>query len=366
MIRSAPAFVAASLRPEWGAFNRRVRQVGGMLRILLTHTPHMLANYYGDRALAALRQHGEVRLNQSGRVLDEPAALIAAGAEVDVIVADRQVPVREAVFAALPGLAAVCRVAVDVSTIDVPAASRHGVLVTRATPGFVPAVVELALGFMVDLARGVSRSVVDYRAGLDPVPRPGRQLAGATLGIIGYGAIGRRLAQVAAALGMTVLVADPYAAVDDPALHQVPLQELLAAADFVACLALATTETQNLMNADAFARMKHGAFFLNLSRGELVDEAALRDALDAGHLGGAALDVGRARDQRPTIALAGRPDVIATPHVGGLTPEAAEHQACDTVRQVEALANGQMPSGALNPDRATRLQGAWHRAASHG
>ena len=337
-----------------------------MLRILLTHTPHMLANYYGDRALAALRQHGEVRLNQSGRVLDEPAALIAAGAEVDVIVADRQVPVREAVFAALPGLAAVCRVAVDVSTIDVPAASRHGVLVTRATPGFVPAVVELALGFMVDLARGVSRSVVDYRAGLDPVPRPGRQLAGATLGIIGYGAIGRRLAQVAAALGMTVLVADPYAAVDDPALHQVPLQELLAAADFVACLALATTETQNLMNADAFARMKRGAFFLNLSRGELVDEAALRDALDAGHLGGAALDVGRARDQRPTIALAGRPDVIATPHVGGLTPEAAEHQACDTVRQVEALANGRMPSGALNPDRATRLQGAWHRAASHG
>lgn len=337
-----------------------------MLRILLTHTPHMLANYYGDRALAALRQHGEVRLNQSGRVLDEPAALIAAGAEVDVIVADRQVPVREAVFAALPGLAAVCRVAVDVSTIDVPAASRHGVLVTRATPGFVPAVVELALGFMVDLARGVSRSVVDYRAGLDPVPRPGRQLAGATLGIIGYGAIGRRLAQVAAALGMTVLVADPYAAVDDPALHQVPLQELLAAADFVACLALATTETQNLMDADAFARMKRGAFFLNLSRGELVDEAALRDALDAGHLGGAALDVGRARDQRPTIALAGRPDVIATPHVGGLTPEAAEHQACDTVRQVEALANGRMPSGALNPDRATRLQGAWHRAASHG
>ena len=337
-----------------------------MLRILLTHTPHMLANYYGDRALAALRQHGEVRLNLSGRVLDEPAALVAAAAGVDVIVADRQVPVGEAVFAALPGLAAVCRVAVDVSTIDVPAASRHGVLVTRATPGFVPAVVELALGFMVDLARGVSRSVVDYRAGLDPVPRPGRQLAGTTLGIIGYGAIGRRLAQVAAALGMTVLVADPHAAVDDPALQQVPLPELLAAADFVACLALATTETQNLMDAHAFARMKRGAFFLNLSRGELVDEAALRDALDAGHLGGAALDVGRARDQRPTIALAGRPDVIATPHIGGLTPEAAEHQAFDTVRQVEALAKGQMPSGALNPDQAARLQRAWRRTADHG
>jgi D-3-phosphoglycerate dehydrogenase len=335
-----------------------------MLRILLTHTPHMLANYYGDRALAALRRHGEVRMNLSGRILDEPAALVAAAAGVDVIVADRQVPVAAAVFAALPDLAAVCRVAVDVSTIDVPAASRHGVLVTRATPGFVPAVVELALGFMVDLARGVSRAVVDHRAGLDPVPRPGRQLAGATLGIIGYGAIGRRLAQVAAALGMRVLVADPHAAVDDPALQQVPLPALLAASDFVACLALATAETRDMMDAGAFARMKRGAFFINLSRGELVDEAALRDALDAGHLGGAALDVGRAADQRPTAALAGRPDVIATPHIGGLTPEAAGHQAFDTVRQVEALAQGRMPGGALNPDQAARLLSAWRGAAT--
>jgi len=334
-----------------------------MLRILLTHTPHMLANYYGDRALAALRRHGEVRMNLSGLVLDEPAALVAAAAGMDVIVADRQVPVAAAVFAALPDLAAVCRVAVDVSTIDVPAASRHGVLVTCATPGFVPAVVELALGFMVDLARGVSRSVVDCRAGLDPVPRPGRQLAGATLGIIGYGAIGRRLAQVAVALGMGVLVADPHAAVDDPALHQVPLPALLAASDFVACLALATAETRDLMDAGAFALMKRGAFFINLSRGELVDEAALRDALDAGHLAGAALDVGRAPDQRPTAALAGRPDVIATPHIGGLTPEAAGHQAFDTVRQVEALAQGRMPGGALNPDQAARLLSAWRGAA---
>ena len=324
-----------------------------MLKVLLTHTPHMLANYYGDRALAGLRQYGDVRLNTSGRVLDDPATL-AAAAGMDVIVADRQVPVTEAVFAALPGLKAVCRVAVDVSTIDVAAASRHGVLVTRATPGFVPAVAELAIGFMIDLARGVSRAVIDYRAGIDPVPRPGRQLAGATLGIIGYGAIGRRLAATAAALGMTVLVADPYATVDGPAVHA-PLPELLAAADFVTCLALSTPETRHLMDAAAFARMKPGAFFVNLSRGELVDEAALQGALDAGRLAGAALDVGSGQDQRPPVALAGRRDVIATPHIGGLTPEAAEHQAFDTVRQVAALAAGAMPDGALNADRATRL-----------
>ena len=328
-----------------------------MMRVLLTHTPPMLANYYGDRALAALRRHGEVRLNTTGRVLDDPDALVAAAGDAEVIVADRQVPVGPRVFAALPGLRAVCRAAVDISTIDVAAASRHGVLVTRATPGFVAAVTELAVGFMVDLARGVSRAVVDYRAGLDPQPKPGRQLAGATLGIIGYGAIGRSLAPVAVALGMRVLVADPYAAVDDPALHAVPFATLLAEADFVVCLALATAETENLMDSPAFARMKRGAFFINLSRGGLMDEAALRDALDAGHLGGAALDVGRAPDQKPALSLAGRPDVIATPHVGGLTPEAAEHQAFDTVRQVEALAQGRIPEGAVNADHATRLRG---------
>lgn len=326
-----------------------------MLRILLTHTPHMLANYYGDRALAGLRRHGEVRLNPHGRVLDSTDALVEAAAGVDVIVADRQVPVPAEVFAALPHLIAVCRVAVDVSTIDIEAASRHGVLVTRATPGFVPAVAELALGFMVDLGRNVSRAVVDYRAGLDPAPRMGRQLAGATLGIIGYGAIGRRLAALAVALDMQVLVADPYATVDGPALRQVPLDDLLTRSDFVVCLALATAETENLMDAAAFARMRRGAYFINLSRGELVNEAALRDALDARHLGGAALDVGRAHDQKPSLMLSGRPDVVATPHIAGLTPEAAEHQAFDTVRQVEALAQGRMPDGALNADKATRL-----------
>lgn len=322
------------------------------MRILLTHTPHMLANYYGDRALAALRRHGDVRLNSSGRTLDDAAALIAAAGDADVIVADRTVPVTAPVFAALPGLIAVCRVAVDISTIDVAAASRHGVLVTRATPGFVAAVTELAVGFMVDLGRGVSRAVVDYRAGIDPVARTGRQLAGATVGIVGYGAIGRSLAPVALALGMRVLVADPYAEVDDPALRRVPLATLLGEADFVVCLALATAETENLMDAAAFARMKPGAFFINLSRGGLVDEAALRDALDSGHLAGAAMDVGRALDQKPSPALAGRPDVVATPHIGGLTPEAAEHQAFDTVRQVAELSQGRVPLGAVNAESA--------------
>ena len=133
---------------------------------------------------------------------------------------------------------------------------------------------------------------------------------------------------------MTVLISDPFQQIQDPDVRQLGFAELLAAADFVVCLAPATESTENLMNGDAFARMRRDAFFINLSRGNLVDEAALEHALDDGHIAGAAMDVGRDTDQKPSPRLAGRPDVLATPHIGGLTLKAAEHQAFDTVKQV--------------------------------
>ena len=319
------------------------------MRILLTHTVEAFGTYYGDRALAALEQHGTVVRNTVGRVLDDPAALAAAARGVDVVVADRATPAPAAFFAATPGLRAFCRVAVDVSTVDVAAATAHGVLVTRATPGFAAAVAELGVGLMIGLARGVTASAAAFHAGRAPVARMGRQLAGATLGVIGFGAIGRHLAGLGEALGMRVCVCDPHAATR-PGLAFVDLAGLLAESDFVVCLAAATPDTAGMMDGAAFARMKRGAFFVNLSRAALVDEAALAAALDAGWLGGAALDVGSAPDQMPPPGLAGRLDVIATPHVGGLTREATEHQAFDTVRQVAALAAGRVPEGVVNPE----------------
>jgi D-3-phosphoglycerate dehydrogenase / 2-oxoglutarate reductase len=325
-----------------------------MTQIFLTHTPRAREAYYGDRALQALRQLGDLAINPHEDPLDDPARLIAAAAGARIIVAARHTPIPAAVFAGMPDLLAVCRVAVDISTIDVEAASRQGVLVTRASAGFVAAVAELALGFMVDLARGVSTAVGAYRAGIAPPIRRGRQLQGATLGIIGYGAIGRRLAELGLALGMTVIVNDPYA---EPTanVQMATLPSLLEAADFVVCLALATPETQNLMDDNAFTRMRRGAFFINLSRGGLVDEAALERALQTGRLGGVAMDVGRAPDEMPSLHLAGRPDVLATPHIGGLTQEAVEHQAFDSVRQVAEIVQGRMPPGAVNAESARRL-----------
>jgi len=110
------------------------------------------------------------------------------------------------------------------------------------------------------------------------------------------------------------------------------------------------------MNAVNFARMKRSAYFLNLSRGNLVDEAALLAALEKKQIAGAAMDVGRAFDQKPSLALARRADVIATPHTAGLTPDAIEHQAFDTVRQVGELVAGRIPPEAVNRASATRLR----------
>jgi D-3-phosphoglycerate dehydrogenase len=182
----------------------------------------------------------------------------------------------------------------------------------------------------------------------------GRQLSGSRLGIIGYGSIGRYLAPLGIALGMEVLVADPFATMTDARIVQLSLEQLLGRADYVVCLAVANDATENLIGHDALARMRPHAYFINLSRGNLVDEAALLAALRDNRIAGAAIDVGRARDQMPSVELAKLQNVIATPHIGGLTPPAIESQSLETVRQVGAIIGGETPPGAVNADHWTR------------
>jgi D-3-phosphoglycerate dehydrogenase len=260
-----------------------------------------------------------------------------------------------ALFAALPDLVAFVRCAVDIRTVNVPAASEQGVLVTQASAGFIPAVAEWIVGAMIDLGRNISAATHSYHAGKVPPALAGRQLRAATVGVIGYGQIARYLCDLLKPFGARLLVSDPHASITDPALVPCDLPQLLSESDFVVCLAVASSETENLCNADAFARMKSTAYFINASRGNLVDETALERALDQGTIAGCALDVGRAPDQMPTPALARHPRVIATPHSAGQTPEAVEHQSLETVAQVAEILKGRVPKGAVNADRATRL-----------
>ncbi len=325
------------------------------MRILLSHSPDTLASYYGGRALAGLRKVGEVRMHEGAQPL-EGGALVAAAQDCALIVSYRQSPAPASLFERLPGLVAFLRCAVDIRNVDVAAASKAGVLVTQASAGFVPAVSELVLGFLVDLSRGIGRAAAEYHAGRVPEAHSGRQLRGSTLGVIGYCAIGREVARLGVALGMRVLVCDPYARAGEEGVENAGLDRLLADADFVVPLAVASPETENLMDAAAFAKMKPGAFFINVSRGNLVDETALEAALASGRIAGCALDVGRAPDQMPAPRLAARTDVIATPHTAGLTLQAIEHQSLETVAQAAEIAAGRIPKGAVNPEHWKRKE----------
>ncbi|HYG56322.1 MAG TPA: hydroxyacid dehydrogenase [Burkholderiales bacterium] len=319
------------------------------MKILLTHSPEALANYYGERALAELRALGDVVLNKNSHSL-EGEELIKAAQDCDLIVSYRQSPGPAEVFQRLPRLVAFLRCAIDIRNIDVAAASKAGVLVTQASAGFVTSVAEMVIGFMIDLSRRITEYSSSYRSSVVPTAQMGRELKGATLGVIGYGAIGREVVRLGRAFGMRVLVHDPY--VKD--IEQTSFEELLAQSDYVVPLAVATPETENLMNRKAFETMKKGAMFINVSRGNLVDEAALEAALDSGRLGGCAMDVGRAPDQMPTPRLAARPDVIATPHAAGLTLPAIEHQSMETVAQAAEIVKGRAPKGAVNAEHWRR------------
>ncbi len=331
--------------------------------VLVTHPRNRLDTYFGAAAMADLRRVAEVRCNPSDDDLSG-TALVEAAKGCAVVIAYRQTPVDAASCAGLTDVRAIVRCAVDIRTIDVAAAGAQGILVTQASAGFMASVSEWIVGAMIDMGRHISAGVLEYRTEGFARPHMGRELRGATLGVIGYGQIAQYLCGVARALGMRVLVSDPFTTVHSPGVKQTDLADLLADSDFVVCLAPANAATENMMNAQAFAAMRAGSYFINAARGDLVDDVALLQALDSGRLAGAALDVGRAPDQMPTAALARHPKVIASPHIGGLTPPAIEHQALETVRQTAEILQGRIPVGAVNADVATRLRNAATKPAT--
>ncbi len=324
-------------------------------KIFLTHGPHALAHYYGPRALAGLQALGEVRRNDTDELLSVDA-MVKLAEDCDIIVSYRVQPGSGELLQRLPKILAFCRCAVDIRNVDVPAASASGILVTQASAGFQTSVAEWIIGAMIDLARHITYAATTYHQGQIPEARMGRELKGATLGLIGFGQIARTLAPIAHALGMKVLIHDPFASISAADGISTAFNELLAHSDFVVPLAVATPATENLINAAAFAAMKPSAYFVNASRGNLVDEVALLDALNRGTITGCAMDVGRATDQMPTPALAAHPRVVATPHVAGLTLPAIEHQSMETVSQVSEILQGRFPVGSLNADSASRLR----------
>ena len=327
------------------------------MKVFLSHNPEDLDVYF-SKAHEALDVMADVVRNPKQRDLSTEE-VIEAAAGCQVVVCHRSTHGKKEIFNELADMAVFIRPQVDISDVDVAAADANGVLVLNSVPAFIPATAEMALALMLDLARDVTTSTMDFKAGRMPPSNMGRQLNGSTVGIIGYGAIGSYLALKLKALGMKVVVNDPYVNCTDEEIEQVELDSLLKQSDFVLPLAVATEETENLINRETLALMKPDAYFVNVSRGNLVDEEALAEAYNDGRIGKIAMDVGRGPDQRPSPQMAEMEGVVATPHLGGLTVQNAEAQAWSAVEQVEAILKGEMPPRAVNPHSDGRLQKLW-------
>lgn len=323
-------------------------------KILLTYPVTARTFWFGDACVDAMKDVGEVVLNPADRVLT-PGELAELGRDCSVMVLDRLTPVTAELLRLMPNLVAVVRGGVDHRWIDVNAASEAGVIVTQVNAGYRASVAELVLALMLDAARGVTHYATEYRKGIVPRPVPGQQIAEANVGLVGYGRIAQHLARILIAMGANVLATDPVADIAAP-VESVSLKSLMERSDYVVPLVVANDQTRNLLNDPMLSSMKPTAWLINCSRGDVVDETALLRLLDGKKIAGAAMDVGWAEDQMPSPELARRPDVIATPHVGGITRQSFESHAMQTVEQTSMILRGEIPYGALNADRAHRFE----------
>ncbi len=258
-------------------------------------------------------------------------------------------------------LKVVGRAGIGVDNVDVPAATELGILVVNAPTANLMSATEHTFALLLALARQVPAADASMKRGeWDRKSYLGVELQGKTLGIVGFGRIGQRVADRARGFEMEVLAFDPFlepAAAEKLGVGLVDLDELLTRADVVSLHTPFTEQTKNLLSAERIAKMKHGALLINCARGGLVDEAALVAALDAGRLAGAAFDV-FFQEPPTSFDLARHPKVVATPHIGAQTAEAQERIAQETARMVIAALEGSMPGGAVNlPFRPTAKSG---------
>lgn len=295
---------------------------------------------------------------KSKRIYD-PEELGARLAEegVDFLVIEADFIFEETLQAA-PGLrlVAVCRNALN--HVDLEAATAHGVLVVNAPGRNAVGVAEHTLGLMLALARHIPAADRYIKAGhwQDPVSAyqefRGTELMGKTVGIVGFGAIGRLVAQRVAAMGMRVVASDPFVPAAEATafgVTLVSLDKLLAESDFVSIHAAATEESMGLIGPGQLARMKSSTYLINTSAAGLVQEAALVAALESGRIAGAALDVFEGQPLPDSSPLRRLSNLVLTPHIGGATAETIQRQSAMVSGDILLAVDGQRPLHLVNP-----------------
>ena len=286
----------------------------------------VISEFMDQDAVASLASRFDVRYDKG--LVDRPEELARAVRDADALIVRNRTPVDAALLASAPLLRVVGRLGVGLDNIDVEACAARAIAVIPATGANAQAVAEYVVAAAMLLLRGAYNASADVAAGRWPRPvlSNGRELAGTTLGLIGFGGIGRLTGRLARALGMRTIGFDPQLPPEAPVWSDEgtwprACDEALSEADVVSLHVPLTPATRNLMDAARIAAMKPDAILVNTSRGGVVDEAALAAALRSGRLAGAALDVFEGEPLPAGSPLADCPNLLLTPHIAGVTRE---------------------------------------------
>ncbi len=311
----------------------------------LTWIPRPVA----DEAVAHLRAHGDVALGYGPGAVDYG---VIASRTTGVLL--RTAEFRRQHIDLAPNLRIIARHGAGYDTVDVDAATERGIPVTITGAANADAVAEHVFALMFAVARNIATADRAVRDGAWTTARgelTGIEIAGRTMGLLGCGRIGRRVATMAAALGMTVAVCDPaLSAADAEALGMrlTAKDELFRISDVVSLHLPLTADTNKIIDHRALGALPAGAILINTARGGLIDEDALLEHLDNGHLAGAGLDVLAAEPPPAGDPLAAHPRTVLTPHIGGQTHEAMRRVAMDAAQSILTAYRGETPANAIN------------------
>ncbi len=303
-----------------------------MYRVLVTDN-------LSPAGIEVLKQFDEIEVVQRQKM--SPEEVREALQEVDAVIVRSATKLTADVLKGQPRLKAIARAGVGVDNIDLEAATREGIVVMNTPSGNTVSTAEHTIALMLAMSRNIAPAHASMVAGRwDRKKFMGTQLADKVLGIIGLGRIGQAVAKRARGLEMRVLGYDPYMSEERAADHGVELyrdlDEMLAECDYVTVHTPLNDETRGLINAERLKRMKKGVRIINCARGGIIDEDALADALESGHVAGAAIDVWSQEPPPPDHRLLKLPNVLATPHLGASTGEAQELVAREAAELIAA------------------------------
>lgn len=288
-------------------------------------------------------------------VSDPPSQTPEAGAPYQAILASSLVQYDSALMATLPNLRMIARTGIGYDNVILADATAHGIVVTNTPDGPTESTAEHTVAMLMALAKRLKQgdaNMADGKWGPRTGSLIGVEVRGRTLGLVGLGRIGKRVAHICGqGLLMKVIAYDPYVSAAQGAALGVTMTDLdsvLAQADFLSVHVPATPETRHLINQAGIAKMKDGAFVLNLARGPLVDEAALLEAIDSGKLAGAGLDVFDPEPLPVTSRLRNHPLILVTPHTAGVTLEGRERIEVMAVERLLAFFRGETPPDVVN------------------